>query len=217
MSGPELNSPPSIDADAARRIFSGPIQFILSAPKLDILPPPDLPEMAFAGRSNVGKSSLLNALTGRTTLARTSNTPGRTQALNLFEVGEPPAFRLIDMPGYGFADAPLPAVRAWKRLIYEYLRGRASLRRVALLVDSRRGLKESDLEVMALMDKAAVSYQIVITKADKLKPTQVDAVASATSLELRRHVAAFPELLVTSAEDRVGIEELRMAVLSSVS
>ncbi|WP_448578783.1 ribosome biogenesis GTP-binding protein YihA/YsxC [Thermaurantiacus sp.] len=198
------------EAEAARRLFAGPIRFELGAPRLDILPPADLPEVAFAGRSNVGKSSLLNALTGRAGLARTSNTPGRTQELNLFLVGEPPVLRLVDMPGYGYAEAPHDVVARWTRLVGRYLSGRPSLRRVLLLIDSRHGLKPADREVMAALDRAAVSYQLVLTKADKVKnPGAVQALVAEHS---RRHPAAHPEVLVTSSARGLGMAELRQAV-----
>ncbi len=212
---------PEFDPDlieAARKRFAGPVNFRLSAPQLKFLPDDtSLPEVAFAGRSNVGKSSLLNALTGRNALARTSNTPGRTQELNVFEVGDPGLFRLIDMPGYGFAEAPKDVVRKWKGVVFDYLRGRPNLKRVLLLIDSRHGLKPVDDEIMSLMDAAAVSYQIVLTKADKPKPTEVEAVAKTVLEKARKHPAAYPELLVTSSEKGFGIPELRAAVLSSVS
>jgi GTP-binding protein len=143
----------------ARRLFTGPIEFKLSAPALEFLPPPDVAEIAFAGRSNVGKSTLLNALTGRHGLARASNTPGRTQELNFFDVGEPRSMRLVDMPGYGYAEAPKDLVARWKRLIFDYLRGRVVLKRVLVLIDARHGLKAVDLEILGMLDKAAVSYQ----------------------------------------------------------
>ncbi len=201
--------------EAARKLFAGPVAFRLSAPALEYLPSMDLPEVAFAGRSNVGKSTLLNALTGRNGLARASNTPGRTQELNIFEVGEPPTLRLVDMPGYGFAEAPKDIVRQWQRLVNDYLRGRPTLRRVLLLIDSRHGFKEIDREVMGLMDKAAVSYQVVLTKLDKLKPAAAAAIHAATGEEARTHVAAHPELLATSADKGDGIGELRAAVLAA--
>ena len=175
-----------------------------------------MPEVAFAGRSNVGKSSLLNALTGRNGLARTSNTPGRTQELNLFDVGEPPIFRLVDMPGYGFAEAPKDVVRKWKHLVNDYLRGRATLKRVLLLIDSRHGLKPVDREVMEMLDKAAVSYQIALTKGDKIKPTQLAAIAAEVAELARTHPAAHPDLIATSAEKGIGIPELRAAVLAAI-
>jgi len=203
--------------ESARRLFAGPVSFELSAPRLDCLPDADLPEVAFAGRSNVGKSSLLNALTGRTGLARTSNTPGRTRELNLFRVGEPAVLRLVDMPGYGYAEAPKDVVKAWARLVNDYLRGRPTLKRCLLLVDSRHGLKPVDREIMALMDKAAVSYQLVLTKADKVKPTALAATSSAVAEAARAHPAAHPDVLSTSAETKAGVAELRAAVLAAAA
>lgn len=205
-------------ADALERgrlLFAGPVGFQLSAPRLDVLPEADLPEVAFAGRSNVGKSSLLNALTGRQGLARTSNTPGRTQELNLFLVGEPPVMRLVDMPGYGYAEAPKDLIREWGRLVNDYLRGRPTLKRVLVLVDSRHGLKAVDREIMDLLDRAAVSYQIVLTKADKVKPTALAAVSALVAEEARKHAAAHPELIPTSSETKAGIADLRAAVAAA--
>ncbi len=201
--------------EAARKLFAGPIAFQLSAPKLEFLPPAELPEIAFAGRSNVGKSSLLNGLTNRQGLARTSNTPGRTQELNLFLVGEPPVMRLVDMPGYGYAEAPKDVIKQWARLIGDYLRGRATLKRVLVLVDSRHGLKPVDREIMELLDKAAVSYQIVLTKADKIKPTALAAVMEKVAEEARTHPAAHPTILPTSSETKAGMPELRAAVMAA--
>ena len=201
--------------ERGRLLFAGPVGFQLSAPRLDVLPDADLPEVAFAGRSNVGKSSLLNALTGRQGLARTSNTPGRTQELNLFLVGEPPVMRLVDMPGYGYAEAPKDLIREWGRLVNDYLRGRPTLKRVLVLVDSRHGLKPVDREIMELLDKAAVSYQIVLTKADKVKPTALAAVSALVAEEARKHPAAHPELIPTSSETKAGIAELRAAVAAA--
>lgn len=203
--------------EAGRRLFAGRVEFLKSAPDLRFLPDPTVPEVAFAGRSNVGKSSLINALTGRQGLARTSNTPGRTQELNLFEVGEPLVFRLVDMPGYGFAKAPKDLVKRWKFLVNDYLRGRAALARVLMLVDSRHGLKDVDRELMDMLDKAAVSYQLVLTKADKVKATELEAVLAAVAAEARKHVAAHPAILPTSSETGGGIAELRAAVLDSIS
>ncbi len=201
--------------EAARRCFAGPVEFCLSAPELHFLPAPTVPEIAFAGRSNVGKSSLLNALTGRHGLARASTTPGRTQELNIFEVGEPCRFRLVDMPGYGYAEAPRDLVARWKALIQDYLRGRAVLKRVLVLIDARHGIKTVDREIMTLLDKAAVSYQVVLTKGDKIKPTALAATLAAVEAVARTHVAAHPHVLATSSETGAGIPELRAAVLAA--
>ena len=202
--------------ETARKLFSGPIAFLMSAPGLKFLPDPGAPEVAFAGRSNVGKSSLLNALTNRNGLARTSNTPGRTQELNFFDVGEPLRFRLVDMPGYGFAKAPKEVVAKWRQLINSYLRSRQALKRALVLVDSRHGLKDIDLDVMKMLDEAAVSYHLVLTKADKVKASELAAVEAATAEEARKHPAAHPEIITTSAEKGMGIERLRTAVLEAV-
>jgi len=196
--------------EAGRRLFLGPVEFLLGAVSLETLPPPTLPEIAFAGRSNVGKSSLINALTGRKTLARTSNTPGRTQELNFFLLGD--ALRLVDMPGYGFAQAPADKVKAWTRLIHDYLRGRTNLKRVYVLIDARHGIKARDEEVLDRLDKAAVSYQIVLTKGDKIGPAALPALVEATAEAIRRRPAAFPRLVATSAEKGWGIDELRAEV-----
>ena len=202
------------EARRAQKLFSGRVEFLKSAPELKFLPDPDVPEIAFCGRSNVGKSSLLNALTGRRAIARASVTPGRTQELNFFEVGAPTLFRLVDMPGYGFAKAPVKVVERWKQLVRTYLRGRQVLARVLVLVDARHGAKDVDREMMAMLDAAAVSYRVVLTKADKLKASELEAVVARTQEEARKHVAAFPHLHVTSAEKGLGIEELRTVVLS---
>jgi GTP-binding protein len=203
--------------EEARRTFSGPIAFLKSAPKLEHIPDPEVNEVAFAGRSNVGKSSLLNALTNRNGLARTSNTPGRTQELNFFDVGEPPKFRLVDMPGYGFAEAPKDVVKKWRFLINDYLRGRQVLKRTLVLIDSRHGVKPVDIEVMEMLDAAAVSYRLVLTKADKIKASALEAVAAETSAEARKHPAAHPDIIATSSEKGMGIAELRAAVLEAVN
>jgi GTP-binding protein len=214
--------PETVDAfgeeaiEAARKIFAGPIAFLKSAPKLEHLPEPVVPEVAFAGRSNVGKSSLLNALTNRNSLARTSNTPGRTQELNFFDVGEPLAFRLVDMPGYGFAKAPKDVVKKWRFLINDFLRGRDVLKRTLVLVDARHGLKDVDRDIMEMLDKAAVSYRLVLTKADKIKPTELAEVAGATATEARTRPAAHPDIIATSSETGLGIPELRAAVLEAI-
>lgn len=203
--------------ELARRRFAGPVAFQLSAPELKFLPSPDVPEIAFAGRSNVGKSSLLNAITGRNGLARTSVTPGRTQELNVFNVGDPTVFRLVDMPGYGFAEAPKDVIRQWKHLVFDYLRGRAVLKRVLVLIDSRHGIKPVDREIMSLLDKAAVSFQVVLTKADKIKPSALDALTEATLGASRIHPAAYPQVIATSSEKGLGIPELRAAVLAAAT
>lgn len=202
--------------ERARKLFAGPIAFLKSAPALQHLPAPSVPEIAFAGRSNVGKSSLLNALTNRNGLARTSVTPGRTQELNYFDVGSPLVFRLVDMPGYGFAKAPKDVVRKWRFLVNDYLRGRQVLKRTLVLIDSRHGIKDVDREVLEMLDIAAVSYRLVLTKADKIKASDLAAVHAATEAEARKHPAAHPEVIATSSEKGLGIAELRTAVLEAV-
>ncbi len=199
--------------EQARLLFAGRVEFIKSAPALKFLPDPDVPEIAFAGRSNVGKSSLLNALTGRKSIARTSVTPGRTQELNYFEVGEPTRLRLVDMPGYGFAKAPPKVVENWRRLVRDFLRGRVVLKRTLLLIDSRHGVKPVDEDMMQMLDEAGVGYRVVLTKADKIKASDLEAVTAATIAAARKRTAAYPEILVTSSEKKMGIEELRAAVL----
>ena len=204
-------------AEDARKLFSGPIEFLKSAPELKFLPDPEVPEIAFAGRSNVGKSALLNALTNRKSLARTSNTPGRTQELNFFDVGNPLRLRLVDMPGYGFAEAPKDLVRRWRYLVNDYLRGRAVLKRALVLVDSRHGLKDVDREVMRMLDDAAVGYHLVLTKGDKVKPSALGALYEATMLEAAKHPAAHPSIFTTSSETGSGIAELRTAILEAAT
>ena len=203
--------------ERARKLFSGRVEFLLSAPQLKFLPEPVVPEIAFAGRSNVGKSSLLNALTGRRAIARTSVTPGRTQELNFFEVGEPTLFRLVDMPGYGFAKAPPAVVEKWRRLVRDFLRGRVVLKRTLVLIDARHGVKPVDQEMMKMLDEAAVGYRVVITKADKIKASELAEVTERTEAEARKHVAAHPSVLVTSSEEKMGIDELRAAVLEDAA
>ena len=198
------------------KLFSGPISFLKSAPQLQFLPDPSVPEIAFAGRSNVGKSSLINAMTNRNGLARTSNTPGRTQELNFFDIGDPLVFRICDMPGYGYAKAPPKVVQKWRFLINDYLRGRAVLKRTFVLIDSRHGIKPVDEEVMEMLDKAAVSYRVVLTKADKVKQEALDATAEQVAAIAKKHPAAHPDLLLTSSEKKQGIDELRLAVLEAV-
>ena len=192
-------------------------QFVASATGKAQFPPGDRPEIAFAGRSNVGKSSLLNALTNRNKLARTSNTPGRTQELNFFDVGQPRQLRLVDMPGYGFAEAPKDMVKRWRFLVNDYLRGRAVLKRALVLVDSRHGLKEVDREVMRMLDDAAVSYHLVLTKSDKVKPSAIGALYESTMVEAAKHPAAHPLIFTTSSETGSGIAELRTAILEAAT
>jgi len=203
--------------ERARKVFSGRVDFLLSAPALKFLPDPVVPEIALSGRSNVGKSSLLNAITGRKALARTSVTPGRTQELNFFDVGgvagEIPDFRLVDMPGYGFAKAPPKVVEQWKKLVRDFLRGRVVLKRTLVLIDSRHGVKPPDLEMMEMLDGAAVGYRLVLTKADKVKASELDEVHAKVMAESRKHSAAYPEVMITSSETGMGIAEIRAAVL----
>lgn len=211
----ELPNPPSPIPnpefiEAGRLLFAGPIEFELGVVGMEHLPRADVPEIAFAGRSNVGKSSLINAVTGRNKLARASTEPGRTRELNFFRVGD--RLRLVDMPGYGYAKAGKADIKRWTALVRDYLRGRAALKRVVLLVDARHGLKPHDKDVMDALDTAAVSYQIVLTKADKLKPTEVDEVVAATRAAIAKRPAAHPEILVTSAEKGFGIEQLRAEI-----
>jgi GTP-binding protein len=194
----------------AVQLFRQPSEFVKGVVDVAGLPDDAIPEVAFAGRSNVGKSSLLNALLGRQGLARTSNTPGRTRELNYFLVGE--RLHVVDMPGYGYAKASKNLVAGWNRLVQDYLRGRTQLRRVFLLIDSRHGVKENDKTTMELMDKSAVSYQLVLTKIDKLKPSEVEAVLTATTDVIKKHGAAYPEVIATSSEKRIGIDALREAV-----
>ncbi|KUR78825.1 ribosome biogenesis GTP-binding protein YihA/YsxC [Novosphingobium sp. Fuku2-ISO-50] len=199
--------------ERASALFSGRVDFLKSAPSLKFLPDPGAPEIAFAGRSNVGKSSLLNAVTGRKSIARASVTPGRTQELNWFEVGDPTVMRLVDMPGYGFAKAPPKVVEAWRKLVRDFLRGRVVLKRTLLLIDARHGVKPVDAEMMTMLDEAAVGYRIVLTKADKVRADELAAVHAATEAVARKHIAAFPGVMITSAEKRTGIAALRAAIL----
>jgi GTP-binding protein len=196
--------------EAGRLLFARECRFVAGAADAGSLPTESLPEVAFLGRSNVGKSSLVNALTGRRMLARTSNTPGRTRQLNFFALGN--RLMLVDLPGYGYAEASKSAIEAWTRLVQQYLRGRAGLARVCLLIDSRHGIKDADRPVMRLCDAAGLSYQAVMTKTDKLGPAALAAIAEAVAAELARHSAAHPEIHLTSAEKGRGITELRAAL-----
>ena len=199
--------PDQATLEDGRRLFAGPCDFVISAAAYEQLPNSHLVEVAFAGRSNVGKSSLINALTGRKTLARTSNTPGRTQQINFFNLGN--CLHLVDLPGYGYARAPKKQVAAWNCLINNYLRGRQQLSRVMILIDSRHGIKPTDSEVFKLLNTAGVSYQIVLTKLDKIKKSDQDGVVLRTLRTLRKQPAAHPGILLTSSEAKIGIEDLR--------
>lgn len=193
--------------EAARKFFAGPCDYVLSAMKVEQLPDMDLPEVAFIGRSNVGKSSLINALTGRNALARVSQTPGRTRQLNFFNLAD--TVHLVDMPGYGYAKAPKDEVKEWNYLIKDYLRGRVTLRRVFLLVDARHGMKETDTAFLKLLGESAVSTQIILTKADAVKPAELDKMIKETEGKLKKSPAALPSVLAVSSEKTTGIPELR--------
>ena len=201
--------------EEGRKIFAQDSKFILSAPNLKAIPGTDLPEIAFAGRSNVGKSSLLNALLNRRTLARTSSTPGRTQALNFFQVGND--FSFVDMPGYGYAKISKSIKKNWDSLIRTYLLGRPTLTRVFLLIDARHGLKESDIDLMKMLDETAVSYQIVLTKGDKVKRPEQEKLVKKITETLKKHPAAFEEVILTSSEKKWGIDTLRLSLLKCLS
>jgi GTP-binding protein len=201
---------------AGERLFERRWQLLKSVPALEFLPPADRTEIAFAGRSNVGKSSLLNALVRQGGLARTSNTPGRTQELNYFESPGEPLF-LVDMPGYGYAKAPVEKVAAWGALVTDYLRGRTTLARVFLLIDARHGIKPTDEQIAEILDDAAVTYQAVLTKADKINAYELEKVREATAAALSKHPAAFPHVIETSAEKNLGIDELRATIAGILS
>ncbi len=209
MANPDFTA---ADIRRGETLFKGPCTFVKGVVDIDGLPRDGKPEIAFAGRSNVGKSSLINALTGQKSLARVSVTPGRTRELNFFTLGKDDAFYLVDMPGYGYARASKAAVKGWTRLMQDYLKGRRELKRVFLLIDARHGLKESDREIMTLMDEAAVSYQGVLTKADKPKAAELAAIEVKVAAELAKRPAAYPQLIATSARSGAGIPELRAAI-----
>ncbi|EGE59488.1 UNVERIFIED_ORG: GTP-binding protein [Rhizobium esperanzae] len=209
--------------ETEKPLFGHPWIFIRGVPSLTFLPPEGPSEVAFAGRSNVGKSSLINALVGQKGLARTSNTPGRTQELNYFvpdgysgEGGDLPPMAIVDMPGYGYAQAPKEQVDKWTKLVFDYLRGRATLKRVYVLIDSRHGIKKNDEDVLTLLDKAAVSYQLVLTKTDKIKAPAVPKLLAETADKIRKRPAAYPAVLSTSSEKGDGLDDLRQAIAQTV-
>jgi GTP-binding protein len=211
-----LAPPPDLpEREAGRLLFAGKVEFVKGVVAMSGLPAPDRLELCFAGRSNVGKSSLINALTGRKNLARASNTPGRTQEINFFALGEDDRY-LVDLPGYGYAEAPVAVVAKWQALLKSYLAGRQTLRRAFVLIDMRHGVKDVDSEIMQLLDRSAVTFQVVMTKADKVSQTQAQANIAQTMAALARHPAAFPEIVVTSSEKGEGIETLRAIIATLV-
>ena len=211
---PLADGPDPAAREAGRLLFAGPVDFVKGVVAMTGLPPADRLEVCFAGRSNVGKSSLINALTGRKSLARASNTPGRTQEINYFALGA--ARYLVDLPGYGYAEAPLPVVEKWQRLLKNYLQGRQTLRRAFVLIDTRHGVKAVDQEILTMLDKAAVTFQVVLTKADKVSQAERDIVISQVQGALAKHPAAYNELVVTSSEKGDGIETLRALIATLV-
>ncbi|MBC7738839.1 MAG: YihA family ribosome biogenesis GTP-binding protein [Candidatus Saccharibacteria bacterium] len=208
------DAPSDEDGELGRLLFAGPVDFVKGVVAMSGLPPADRLEVCFAGRSNVGKSSLINALTNRKNLARASNTPGRTQEINFFALGE--TRYLVDLPGYGYAEAPLAIVAKWQALLKSYLAGRVNLRRVFVLVDSRHGIKDVDEEILKLMDRSAVTFQVVLTKVDKISLTEKAAVIEQVKGALAKHVAAYPEIIVTSSEKGEGIETLRAVIATMI-
>lgn len=211
---PVAEEPDAQTAERGRLLFAGETEFVKGVVAMSGLPPADRMEVCFAGRSNVGKSSLINALTGRKGLARASNTPGRTQEINYFTAGE--EHYLVDLPGYGYANAPLPVVEKWQRLLKQYLSGRQTLRRAFVLIDARHGVKKVDEEILALLDSAAVTFQCVLTKVDKVKAKDRDAVLAQVRSALSKHPAAFPEIVMTSSEKGDGIATLRAIIATLV-
>ena len=210
MPFPVSDPPDEHTSELGRKMFAGPVEFLKGVVAMSGLPAADRLEVCFAGRSNVGKSSLINAITGRKAIARASNTPGRTQEINFFTLGE--SHYLVDLPGYGYANAPLAKVEAWQRLLKQYLPGRPNLRRAFVLIDARHGIKDVDEEIMSLLDSSAVTFQCVLTKADKLKAGERDKVLDQVRGKLAKHPAAFPELIVTSSEKGEGIATLRAVI-----
>ena len=206
----ESPEPDEFARETGRKLFAGNVDFLKGVVHMDGLPPADRLEVCFAGRSNVGKSSLINAVTGRKSIARASNTPGRTQEINFFKTED--HHYLVDLPGYGFANAPIDVVKKWQQLLTSYLSGRSSLRRAFVLIDIRHGIKKVDEEIMDLLDTSAVTFQCVLTKCDKVSIEQRNQILNQVRKKLQTHPAAFPELLVTSAEDKVGLETLRSII-----